>query len=46
MGFNISSFISFPRITLGEGLMRPLSSLLQSQVLRLKLNLDMIVHQL
>ena len=39
MGFNISSFISFSRITLGEGLTRPLSSLLQSQVLHLKLNL-------
>ena len=46
MGFNISSFISFPRITLGEGLTRPLSSILQSQVLHLKLNLDMTVHQL
>ena len=46
MGFNISSFISFSRITLGEALTRPLSSLLQSQVLHLKLNLSKIVYQL
>lgn len=42
--FIILTSVSFPGKTVGEGMTRPLSRLLQSHVLHLKLKLNMIVH--